>query len=999
MDTALILHKKNRILSLIILLPVLFQLSALGQPQTRVDRLNAISLSETQLHQLRQEEARKWALRNNVPTRFKKDDVLYELQYIDEKGTPQYFQTDNAIAAQTISTNKLYPSGGLGLNLTGAGIVVRVWDGGTVLSTHQELNMRVTNVNTSSVEDHATHVAGTIMAAGLVANAKGMAYQSSVRSFDWNNDVAEMADEGANGALISNHSYGYVRGWSNGVWYGNSSISTQEDYLFGFYDNTAKAWDNVANNAPYLLIVKSAGNDRGNSGEGYPADGPYDCIGQQGIAKNILTVGAVNDIAGGYTAPGDVVMSSFSSWGPADDGRIKPDIVANGVGLYSTVTASNSSYATYSGTSMASPSVSGSLALLQQHHNNLKGSYLLASTLKALVIHTADEAGSNNGPDYQFGWGLMNTAKAANMITNDVSNNVLSEHILASGGNYTRQVIANGAEPLKVTIVWNDPSGNPVAASLDPITPMLVNDLDLRVTRSTSTYYPWKLDRNTPTNAATNSAENNVDNVEVVYIGSPVAGGTYTITVDHDGTLQGGSQAFSLVVSGIQSSVAPVANFVADKTSVAVNTTVNFTDLSTNTPTSWLWAISPATYTYMDGTSASSQNPKIRFNAIGNYSVMLTATNASGSDTETKVGYISVFSDNPLDMPYQESFESAVMPPSGWKIVDQDGDGNNWNLGSNPPYLPVEGNYVGYSESVKTGVGPLVPDNWIISPGFDVTTDSVVFSFYVHAFSPTQFAETFSVMVSWTGDNTSDFQFPFTITLENENLWQISYSILGGAGLKLYFAIRHHDSTNQSQLVLDNISINEYGIVENLLLSGFEVESGINRCFNANNTIFVAGDGNAVSFLSGSSTSLIAGQSIKLLPGFHAYQGASSRMWITTNNQFCSTASFNISARMEKTMIVEGLQSKSSFLAGKVNKNDQIRIYPNPNTGKFQIAWPANQESSAIRVFNSLGSMVHRSAIQPGALHSIDLSHLNKGIYFVNLKNGRSSYTRKIIIK
>jgi hypothetical protein len=74
---------------------------------------------------------------------------------------------------------------------------------------------------------------------------------------------------------------------------------------------------------------QARGADGGASG--------YDCISQQGCAKNILTVGAVNDIVGGYSSPGDVVMSSFSSWGPTDDGRIKPDICANGVGLYSSL--------------------------------------------------------------------------------------------------------------------------------------------------------------------------------------------------------------------------------------------------------------------------------------------------------------------------------------------------------------------------------------------------------------------------------------------------------------------------------------------------------------------------------------------------------------------------------------------------------------------------------------------------------------------------------------
>ncbi|WP_421020008.1 S8 family serine peptidase, partial [Klebsiella pneumoniae] len=84
-----------------------------------------------------------------------------------------------------------------------------------------------------------------------------------------------------------------------------------------------------------------------------------------GIAKNNLTIGAVNGIPGGWNKPGDVVMSSFSSWGPTDDGRIKPDLVADGVSVTSTGGNSTTSYATLSGTSMAAPNTTGSLLLLQ----------------------------------------------------------------------------------------------------------------------------------------------------------------------------------------------------------------------------------------------------------------------------------------------------------------------------------------------------------------------------------------------------------------------------------------------------------------------------------------------------------------------------------------------------------------------------------------------------------------------------------------------------------
>lgn len=645
-----------------------------SQSNTAIEELDKMAAQQEINYLLKKAEATEWAIRNGYPITTEIEGSFFEIQYLDEFGYPQYYKTDNSNAAASISTNKVYPGGGAGLNLTGAGIVVREWDAGSALTTHQEYGGRVINVDGAASHYHSTHVAGTIMASGVVASAKGMAYQANLRSRDWNNDVSEMATEAANGSLMSCHSYGYTRGWYGGVWYGNPAISTQEDYLFGFYDGYTQQWDQVARNAPYYLICKSAGNDRGDSGSGYPADGPYDCIGQQGVAKNILTVGAVEDIPGGYTNPSSVVMSSFSSWGPADDGRIKPDIVANGVGLYSTYNSSNTSYQSLSGTSMSTPSVTGSLALLQQHRQSLTGSYMTAATLKALVIHTADEAGPSTGPDYMFGWGLMNTKNAALKISNDQTIDVISEQTLSNGETYTREVVAIGTEPLKVTIVWTDVPGTPPSAQLDPITPMLVNDLDLKLTRAGNTYYPWKLNRDSPSGAATNITENNIDNVEVVYIASPVAGETYTIIVDHDGTINGGTQAFSMILSGIAIIAPPVANFFASTTNPVEGATVTFTDQSTNSPTSWNWSITPSTFTFVSGTSASSQNPQLQFNEGGFYSVTLTATNFIGSGSVTKTDYILV-----VGITVAEFTANNTLPGVGQTV-------NFTDLSSNNPY-------------------------------------------------------------------------------------------------------------------------------------------------------------------------------------------------------------------------------------------------------------------------------------------------------------------------
>jgi hypothetical protein len=550
-----------------------------AQPAMRVNQVQQLRQLEMSLRQQFQAEraaVQQWAQEHGVPVRkVLPDGRVMELMTLRD-GRPHAYITLNADAADSVSSDELWPGGSSGLDLDGSGVTLHQWDGGEVRLTHLELVGAVTWADNTApgLSSHSTHVAGTLVGAGLDPAARGMSYGATLDAYDFSDDNAEMTTAALAGALVSNHSYGWIRGWyfsgADWYWYGTPSVSQTEDASFGFYDSSANAWDAIAYAAPYYLICKSAGNDRNDDhigghwawgGGGWqwstavrdPDGGAsgYDSLGQQACAKNILTVGAVNDVPNGWTDPGDVVMSSFSGWGPTDDGRIKPDIVANGVGLWSSVATTDVSYGSYSGTSMASPNAAGSMGLLIDHYRGTHGGGdMRSATLKGLVIHTADEAGANPGPDYSFGWGQLNTLAAADQITLDETEIwAIQELNIAQGQTIEQEWTSDGVGPVKATICWTDLPGTPVVPlSLDPPDRMLVNDLDLRIIGPGFTIYrPWILDPASPAAAAT-TGDNDRDNVEVVLIdGAPA--GNYTVQITHKGTLTGGSQDFALVLS------------------------------------------------------------------------------------------------------------------------------------------------------------------------------------------------------------------------------------------------------------------------------------------------------------------------------------------------------------------------------------------------------------------------------------------------------------------
>ncbi|QEE48121.1 S8 family serine peptidase [Flavobacterium alkalisoli] len=495
-------------------------------------------------------EANGWPLM----LEYKKGQYSY-LSGVTDLDEPIYKASDNNFGPSsstiTARVNHLRSGGSLGLDLEGQGMVVGMWEIGGPLTSHEQLVGRITSGDNGtafngSTQDalnssgHATHVAGTLIGSGNGdVTAKGMAPQATLVAYNSNQDNIEALDAATeDGLLVSNHSYGIP-------------LANAASWMPGAYSSESRQWDQVLYAAPYYQAVISAGNDR-------EAEENDILIGNK-TSKNPIIVAAVDGVAN-YNSPNDVDMSDFSSYGPTDDRRVKPDISMKGVAVHSAYPAGaagsstfGSGYAELQGTSMASPGVAGALLLWQQHYMDLhEGTPMRAATLKALMINSADEAGSFPGPDQKFGWGLINSKKAIETMNGAGETSIVEELVLNPGETYTRQIIVQGDQDLRVTVVWTDPAGTSTTTANDP-TIKLVNDLDVRVKASGDIfpYLPWGFGDFLGFGAV--KADNIRDNVEDVLVEqTEITPGTYTITVTHKNTLQGNQpQQFSLVVNAV----------------------------------------------------------------------------------------------------------------------------------------------------------------------------------------------------------------------------------------------------------------------------------------------------------------------------------------------------------------------------------------------------------------------------------------------------------------
>lgn len=383
-----------------------------------------------------------------------------------------------------------------GYHYDGTGVNVAIADDGAI-GPHIDFTGRLMLNATGFGPTHGDMTAGICVGAGnLNPTIRGMGTGANLYMYDIGGYPH------INGAVANLTSLGIV--------------ITSTSYSQGCNDyNTfsQQGDDQINQNAP-LIHVFSAGNNNGNDC-GYGAGGQYGNItGGYKQGKNVIACGNLDALE---------VIDNSSSHGPAKDGRIKPDICANGKDQMST--NENNTYQVGGGTSAASPGIAGICSQLYHAYKTMNaGQNPQSGLIKACLLNTAKDIG-NPGPDYFYGWGRVNAYRAMKVLEDG---RYLMDSIDQGNTNTHTITVPAGVQQMRVMIYWPDVGG--VAGS----THNLVNDMDLTVTDPSSTVNLPLILNPTPTVAALSANAvpgiDTLNNAEQVTITSPVAG-TYTITV------------------------------------------------------------------------------------------------------------------------------------------------------------------------------------------------------------------------------------------------------------------------------------------------------------------------------------------------------------------------------------------------------------------------------------------------------------------------------------
>ena len=405
----------------------------------------------------------------------------------DYEPKPLLFRESGVLGFQNIRNSNV------GMGLTGKGVTVGIGDDADPTS-HLDNRYDNYNRNPNAIRRsaHGTAVTGIVSSDGLIDERfTGVAPQSSTVTDFYDLIIAKTETYAKDfGMTVTNNSY------YNG--YANCPGNGEYNELSVYADDQIISSDTIQH-------IFAAGNDGQLICSPYSSSFGTIKSGYQ-TSKNVLSVGDYSFSSNPRT------ISVTSSRGPVADGRLKPEMVAPGNAVNST-TLNNAYSGQHWGTSFAAPFVAGVSSLLtEQYRKKFNGKTPASGLLKSILCNSSSDKG-NPGPDFTYGYGLLNPARALNIID---KNQFTTDSVTAGAQkSYSIQVPA-GVKQIKIMLYWNDRPGSPLSLKA------LQNDLDLTVADGSDVYLPWILN-SSPVNV-NNLASRGVDrlnNIEQVTIDNP----------------------------------------------------------------------------------------------------------------------------------------------------------------------------------------------------------------------------------------------------------------------------------------------------------------------------------------------------------------------------------------------------------------------------------------------------------------------------------------------
>lgn len=832
-----------------------------------------------------------------------------------------------------------------GRRYDGTGIVVSMGDDGSA-DTHIDRQGRTNHNGTSQGGNHGDHVSGIIMGAGnLNPLMKGQAPGAFLEVYSGHADIDQMPTPyNTQNVRITSHSLG--------------------EGLNAGYNSGARSADQQIRQLPELMHVFSAGN----SGSAF-----FTITGGRKAGKNVMAVANLSKTD---------AISSSSSRGPAADGRLKPEIAAVGSSVVST--GENNTYYTASGTSMACPAISGTLAALYHAHRALNSNQMPTSDLmKAILMNTADDMG-NAGPDFTFGYGRVNARRAILVL----EQNQYFKNNVSQAQTRTHSIsVPAGTKQLKVMLYWNDFEGS-AGASVP-----LVNNLNLTVTTPTSTVVqPWILDPNNASAVAVRGVDN-INNTEQVTIDDPTAG-SYTISVAGT-TVPQGPQNYVVVYEFVRDEVVITFPIGGESFSPGTSEVIRWDAWGTSGTFNLEYSTNGGT-TWTSITSGLSGSTRSFTWSVPNVSSGQVRVRVSrGSQISQSIENFSIFP-FPTGLALSNGCGGAQL---SWNAVSGATGYEIFKLG--PKYMESQGTTTNTSFVVNV---PLNSSDWYAVRALGANgavsrrTNAQNFT-YTTSVCNTDVGIS-SISPSGNSCNLSNNQ-NVQIVIRNEGTVTVSNIVVNYEVKKSDNTILASGTQNIASLAAgasQTISLQvDFGTPDEIYsISASLTATGDQNPANNQRNVSVKNVGIQVA-ISQNGTKLIA------TPGHRNYRWfRDGQFLVTTNNvnelDINQTGTYMVEAQSTNNTCRNTSEVLVVSILALEDISNDLLVFPNPMQNYLQINLPKQmQGNKAIVITDLSGKVLYKQVHQEDSQIDISVSKLPKGMYLLEIKNEQYKAVRKLM--